>query len=131
MELYSFADLSFGESGDHVLAVRETSDFWNFLKYRRPHPTSTVFSELFPTVAGLSSTISMVFCMEYSGRGPTSGFLKCIEELLQSWFREVVSYYDTAKERQKLLESKNKMGNESKKRKIFKERGKKKESPHQ
>jgi hypothetical protein len=74
VELYSFADLSFGESGDHVLAVRETSDFWNVPKYRRPHPTSTVFSELFPTVAGLSSTISKVFCMEYSGRGPTSGF---------------------------------------------------------
>ena len=117
MELYSFADLSFGESGDHVLAVRETSDFWNFLKYRRPHPTSTVFSELFPTVAGLSSTISMVFCMEYSGRGPTSGFLKCNEELLQSRLKEVVSYYDTAKERQKLLEWKNKTGNKSKKRK--------------
>jgi hypothetical protein len=61
-----------------VLAVRETSDFWNVPKYRRPHPTSTVFLELFPTVAGLSSTISKVFCMEYSGRGLTSGFLKAL-----------------------------------------------------
>jgi hypothetical protein len=117
VELYSIAELSFGEPGAHVLAVRVTSDFWNDPKYRRPHPTSTVFSELFPTVAGLSSTISKVFCVEYFGRGPTSGFLKCIEELLQSRFREVVSYYDTAKERQKLLEWKNKTGNKSKKRK--------------
>jgi len=97
VELYSIAELSFGEPGAHVLAVRVTSDFWNDPKYRRPHPTSTVFSELFPTVAGLSSTISKVFCVEYFGRGPTSGFLKCIEELLQSRFREVVSYYDIAK----------------------------------
>jgi len=78
VELYSFAELSFGEPGDHVLAVRETSDFWNVPKYRRPHPTSTVFSKLFPTVAGLSSTISKVFCMEYSGRGPTSGFFNAL-----------------------------------------------------
>jgi hypothetical protein len=69
MELQSFADLSCGESGDHVLAVRETSDFWNVPKYWRPHPTSTVFLELFPTAAGLPSTFSMVLCMEYSGRG--------------------------------------------------------------
>jgi hypothetical protein len=129
MDLHSFADLSFGESGDHVLAVRETSDFCNVPKYQRPHQTLTVFSELFRTIAGLSSTIAMVFCMEYSGRGPTSGFFKCIEELLQSRFREVVSYYDTAKERQKLLESKDKTGNESKKRKRSSKKGKKGKPP--
>jgi hypothetical protein len=55
--------------------------------------------------------------MEYSGRGATSFFFKCIEGLLQSRYREDKSYYDKAKGGQKIRDAKNITANDSKKRK--------------